>query len=301
MRQTTILDKLKLIFDLSTSNVIYIIALGILLFITALFLTTNRKNYKESIKTYAILYLIIAIFIGVKFYSSLGSMFDCMMNNLFIVFYFPNISVYLAAIIITNIIIWVTIFSRKTKFGIKLINCIVFLLIHYLLVLNLSIITNEKLDVFNQTSLYSNADVHALVELTGGIFIVWILFLIIYKIIYSYLDSKNESVVESEVTQKSVVKEHKIINGIREVSSPYVVKREMTKPVVVYENPQVNPNTAIYDQMLTVEDYKLLLSILSEEKAKKKLDGSYDPIKEVRTQKTANEFNKLMDLYSNGI
>ena len=42
MRQTTILDKLKLIFDLSTSNVIYIVALCILIFITALFITTNR-------------------------------------------------------------------------------------------------------------------------------------------------------------------------------------------------------------------------------------------------------------------
>ena len=228
-------------------------------------------------------------------------MFDCMMNNLFIIFYFPNISVYLAAIVITNIIIWVTMFSRKTKFGIKLINSIVFLLIHYLLVLNLSIITNEKLDVFDQTSLYSNADVHALVELTGGIFIVWILFLVIYKIIYGYLDYKNTTVNIKEEVSDVGFQEHKLPNAIREISSPFVVKREMTKPVVVYEKPQVNPNTAVYEQMLTIDDYKLLLSILSEEKAKKKREGSYDPIREVRTQKTSNEFSKLMDLYSKGV
>lgn len=302
MKQVSILDKFKLVFDLSSSNVFYIGILCTLIFISILFITTNRKNKKESLKTYSILYLIVAIFIGVKFHSSLGTMFDCMMDNLFIVFYFPNISVYLAAIVITNIIIWVTMFSNKSKLGIKIINSIIFLVIHYLLVLNLGIINKEKIDVFNQTSLYGNSDVHSLIELTGLIFILWILFLTIYKIIYSFLDSKNNTSSTSKVVNESVVTNNKVSklpNDVREVSAPFLVKREMTKPVIVYEKP-VTPNTAIYEQMLTVEDYKLLLSILREEKNKKKDDSTYNPIREIRGQKvpSQDEFNKLIDLYS---
>ncbi|MBO5138402.1 MAG: hypothetical protein J6B89_02045 [Bacilli bacterium] len=310
MKQTSILDKLKLVFDLSSKNAFYIGVLCVLVFISILFITTNRKNRKESLKTYGILYFIVALFIGIKFHSSLSTMFDCMMDNLFIVFYFPNISVYLAAIIITNVIIWVTMFSRKSKLGIKIINSLVFLIIHYLLVLNLGIINNEKIDVFNQTSLYGNADVHALIELTGAIFIVWVIFLAIYKVIFSYLDSKNENVKVADKVVEKVTSEPRemekvaqLPSNIREVSSPFVVKREMTKPVVVYEKP-VTPNTAIYEQMLTIDDYKLLLSILREEKAKKKDDISYNPIREVRkqvkTNSVSNEFSKLMDLYSKG-
>lgn len=309
MKQDSILDKLKLVFDLSSSNSFYIGVFCVLLFISILFITINRKNRKEGLKTYGILYLIIALFIGIKFRSSLPTMFDCMMNNLFIVFYFPNISVYLASIVITNVIIWVTMFSRKSKLGIKIINSIVFLIIHYLLVLNLGIINSNKIDVFDQTSLYQNADVHALIELTGIIFIVWIIFLTIYKIIFSYLSAKNivikteeKSINEMVEFPKEVERVASLPGSIREVASPFVVKREMTKPVVVYEKP-VTPNTAIYEQMLTIEDYKLLLSILKEEKEKKK-DVSYNPIREVRKQeklKSSNEFNKLIDLYSKGI
>ena len=68
------------------------------------------------------------------------------MNNFFIVLYFPNIAVYLAAIIIANIILLVSVFGFKTPKLVKTINVIVYAIIHYLLALVLNVITKNEIN-----------------------------------------------------------------------------------------------------------------------------------------------------------
>ena len=72
--------------------------------------------------------------------------------------------------ITTNIIMWISMFSKKSKRIVKIINSIVFFLMHYILILSLSIITNDKLDVFDSTKLYQNTDIHSLIEAFAKVF-----------------------------------------------------------------------------------------------------------------------------------
>lgn len=130
--------------------------------------------------------------------EELFNMFDYMMNNFFIAVYFPNLAIYFAAIVATNIILWISIFNRKITKWIRAINTIVFCIIHYLLILIINIITTNKLDIFEQTSIYQNENALALIELSSTIFIVWILFLIIYKIIRIYQQKKEEDYEQLE-------------------------------------------------------------------------------------------------------
>ena len=52
MKQLSLLDKLKVVVDLTSSDKTYIIVICLLAFLSILFATTNRKNAKESKKTY---------------------------------------------------------------------------------------------------------------------------------------------------------------------------------------------------------------------------------------------------------
>lgn len=277
MNELSLIEKFKVVFDITKSNIVYPIIIIFLLIISFLFITTNKNNAKESKKVYGSLYAILMIIILIKYATSLKTMIDYMMNHLFIVFYFPNIAVYLTAILITNIIMWISMFKSSTKTIIKIINATIFSIIHYILLLILGIITTKKIDVFNQKALYANHDIHALIELSSNIFIIWMIFLILYKIIYTYLESKkgqkiyDNQLLAIEQVQK-VEKEGTVtINlpkNIKEVRAPYLVKREMSKTRIVYQLPKQMENTAIYEQMLTLDDYKLLVSLLKEEKEK---------------------------------
>ncbi|MBP3840595.1 MAG: hypothetical protein IK997_00555 [Bacilli bacterium] len=233
MKQLSIMDKIKVVIDMTKSNKMFFVILILLLFLSILFATTSRKNAKESKITYGLIYLACIAAIVIKYFKSISSMYDCMMNNLFIVFYFPNISVYVAAIIITNIIIWVNMFSKKSRAIIKAVNSAVFFFMHYILILLLSIIANNNLNVFDSTSLYANKNVHSLIELSSNIFIIWIIFLIVYKIVISYLERGKEEVT---VVEKVVVKNKlpKALKKINELDAPMLIKREARNNLCKY-------------------------------------------------------------------
>lgn len=235
MKQLSFMDKINVVIDITKSNKAFFIILLLLLFLSILFATTNRKNSKESKITYGLIYLACIAVIVIKYFKSLSAMYDCMMNNLFIVFYFPNISVYVAAIIITNIIVWINMFSKKSRAIIKAVNSSVFFFMHYILILLLSIIANSNLDVFDSTSLYANKDVHSLIELSSNIFIIWIIFLVLYKIIISYLErGKNDVTVVEKVIVKEKVKLPKVLKTINELDAPMVIKRGVANNLCKY-------------------------------------------------------------------
>ena len=191
MSKLSLLDKLKVLSDVTSSSGLFIVVIVILIALAALLITTNTKTRKKSRFVCIAIYGAIII-VSILFYrEELFELFDYMMNNFFIAIYFPNLAIYFAAIVTTNIILWISIFNRKITKWIRTINTIIFCFIHYLLILIINIITTNKLDIFDQTSIYENQEALALIELSSTIFVVWILFLIIYKIIRIYQDNQE--------------------------------------------------------------------------------------------------------------
>ncbi len=226
MEKTTILEKFKIIFEVSKSSKLFIAVIAFIILLAIVALTTNKKNAKRGKSIYALVYASILISLIVVYHDSLGKMFDYMMDNLFIVLYFPNVAVYMAAIVITNIILWTSVFNFKTPKLVKTINVIVYGIIHYFLALILNVISKNGLDIFSQSSIYGNKEAQAIIELTSGIFILWIIFLVLYKIIRHY---QHEEVVVP-VKQKVVIKKiKKLPENIKEVEVPLFVKAQPRK------------------------------------------------------------------------
>lgn len=306
MSKLSLLEKLSLFFEVAKDSVWSILILIVLLVLIYIFMGTNKKTIKRNKIIYIVFSLLVLISLLICYLPSISKIFDNMINNLFIVIYFPNLAVYFAAIIATSIILWISLFSYKTSKLIKRLNLIIYLIINYLFALLLYVINNNKLDIFNTESIYTNKQATALIELSSIIFVVWIIFLIIYKLVLTYIRRDYREPVKKIVKivkklpenyknievpnkvygtiPKSKVKEKYVNENYLSIDAPKVVYGNNTKvkekPYIEITAPKVVYGTIpnkyklddkklkVYEDMLTLEDYKLLLKLLKEQKKK---------------------------------
>lgn len=268
MEKLSFIDKLKVLIDVSASSKLFVLVIAFFFFLGIIFYKTNNKNKNNVKSIYIGIMLFILIFLLVSYHESIGNMYDYLVNNLFLMIYFPNLAAYLTAIVIMNIILIVSIFNYKVSKLIKTINITVYCILNYILALILSIIDKYNLDVFKTESVYKNSSAQALIELSSIIFIVWILFLIIYKLILIYLKKEYQPPVKKVIVKKKV---RVLPDYINETTIPNIVRTgyKEEKPVIV---PLTKEEKILkqLDKMLTIEDYRILLKLLKEKQKQDK-------------------------------
>ena len=286
MSKLSFIDKLGVLLDVTLSSTLHIVLIAIFIFLGIVLATTKQKNKNRNKLIYIVVTIFLLSIIIVTYHASLGNMFSYMMDNFFIVLYFPNIAIYFAAIIATNIIAWISIFSFKTSKRIKTLNVIIYIVIHYIMILLLNVINSNKLDIFTQSSIYENKEATALIELTSIVFIIWIIFLTVYKIILSYLRKDNKQNVKKIIIRKKV---KKLPENYEPLISPLFVYRKnnninknLNEPIIdlnkFYED-KINEEEAKeetreeklkkqFEKIFTLEDYKVMSKILQEQKEK---------------------------------
>lgn len=300
MTKMSFIDKLGVLVEVSKSSNLFIVAIFILGIIGYLFFSVNKKNMKKSRRLYLGAAMVVLVLTLAIYKDSITDMFDYMMNNFFIAVYFPNVAIYLAAIIITNIILYVSIFSYKTSTLIKNINITIYCILNYILILLLNVIVTKKLDVFTQASIYQNKQAHALIELSSVIFIVWILFLIAYRLIMIYL--KKEYKVPVKIKKVYVKQKVPVLpENITPVEVPRFAKAMPktevleTKEEVKEEKQETKEDLIVkkLEESLTLDDYKLLLKMLKEQRQKERLER----IKKQQEYDEQVKFRELQELY----
>ena len=281
MKDLSLITKLQTVFNLITSKNLYLMILVLIIFLTILFITTNGSNRKQSKKAYILLYLAGFIFIAFQYGSSILTLFDYAINEVFITYYFPNIVIYLLMLIITNIILWKTIFNDKVNFKLKVINSTAFAIIMYLFILAVSSINNLNLNVFNITELYSSNQVRSLLELSMFVFAFWVVVLLIYYLIRRYLYKHNLIQVETFTN-------YNIINDF-DIKEAYKIPKKTLLVEEPKKEEKIEPNSInILGQEFTIDEYKVMLKILKEEKEKKNRKEQ-----ETALENPLTELNKL--------
>ena len=285
MSKMSFLEKIDILFKMSQSSYLYLLVILILLVLGIIFSTTNKRTITRNKKIYIGFSIFTLISMVIIYHTSLSKIFDYMMNNLFIAIYFPNLAIYLAALIITNIIVWISIFHFQTSEAIKKLNCIIYILMNYLLFLILSTINKKQLDIFTQSSVYGNKQATALIELSSIIFIVWIIYLTLYKIILIYVKKDYKPKVKKVVVKKKI---KKLPENYKPIATPdwlygkkpkentLSMKLEETNKLLWNQqqaNLQIEKEiqkekdlTQKYENLLTLNDYKRILKILKQNK-----------------------------------
>lgn len=300
MSKLSFLDKLEVLINLSSST--YVIILAALLIFGVVLSFTNKKNEQLHRAIYVVVTAVIIGILIASYHSSLGNMFSYMMNNFFIAVYFPTIAIYLAAIIAMNIIVWISVFSYKSSKQIRALNISVYVIMNYILALLLKVINSNKLDIFDQASLYGNKDATALIELSSIIFMVWVIFLVLYKIILIYIKKEYKPKVKRVIIRKKI---KKLPENFEPTLSPSFVygKAPHKETLIIKTNEKTEDELLLeqFSKQFTLDDYKLFSKLLKEEqertkkeevKEKKKKDKKVEFIKDKDYKKVSKKIKQ---------
>ena len=179
MVDTTILDKINLIFKFIKDNSLIFMILLLVLVILLDFL--YGKNKKETKILYLVVISLILIYGLFTYYKPLLNILDVYTTYKVKITYFPSIIEYFTMIILTIILQIVSV--KKFNNIHKNINLWVGFLLEILFITNLIAMNNITLDLNNITSIYENDLLLSIFQTSSIIFIIWIVLNIIILII----------------------------------------------------------------------------------------------------------------------
>lgn len=264
MSYLSIVEKFKILFDMILDVKFVFIFLGVLVIATFLYLIKKIDNRKYIMIITLSLLLILGIDIVIN-YKELAEVFDNFMTIFFSNIYFPSVYVYVGTLLIVAIAFITSMFNKMLNKIYKIINGITFVMNNILLVIILNIIAKNKIDVFTPNELYTNINLVAVLEISIGLFVLWVLSLIVVyttSVICDRIGNKRREFVtcdiNSDVEGIDITKDASSYNNVltpveavSEVKEPsivtYEIKSNNVEPEVIEEVSNVDTNVGTDD------------------------------------------------------
>lgn len=243
MVEFTLLEKIRTIFNLIFSSPLFLV----LLFGLVLILVDIKFISKKDKKTKAIYSVVSLLVIGIlisMYYDSLLVLFNTIFKNLISLIYFPTVLEYIMMLIISLIILICSLVNKKISPNVKTFNALAFISNSYIFFLILDEIENSKVDLSSKISIYTNDHLMILFEVSLGIFIFWIVSLILIKIIKTLAKPKKE---------ENFYEEPELPKTIEEVQRQIVYEPKVEYVVVEKKNE---------NDMFTLDEYRQMRAIL---------------------------------------
>ena len=201
MKELTLLQIIKYAFKALISSevlILIILELAVLLLSYAFSKIINKK----FVKTVAIAAtLVIATFYGLNYIDTLQLFMDNVTTRVMEFIYFPSTLEFLATMIVSFIIMFVTLFNKKEKKLVKVINVAIPMTISFLFLCIIEYMNGADIE-FNEFSVFTEPVLMSLNELAIGLFVAWIISLLIYKIDIHVIKKANvKKIVESNVLE----------------------------------------------------------------------------------------------------
>lgn len=257
MSYLSIVEKFKILFDMILDFKFIFIFLGVLVIATFLYLIKKIDNRKYIMIITLSLLLILGIDIVIN-YKELAEVFDNFMTIFFSNIYFPSVYVYVGTLLIVAIAFITSMFNKMLNKVYKIINGITFVMNNMLLVIILNIIAKNKIDVFTPNELYTNINLVAVLEISIGLFVLWILSLIVVyttSVICDRIGNKRREFViydtNSDVEGIDITKDTSSYNN---VLTPVKVVSEVKEPsIVTYEIESNNVEPEVIEEVSNVD------------------------------------------------
>ena len=257
MSYLSIVEKFKILFDMILDVKFIFIFLGVLVIATFLYLIKKIDNRKYIMIITLSLLLILGIDIVIN-YKELSEVFDNFMTIFFSNIYFPSVYVYVGTLLIVAIAFITSMFNKMLNKIYKIINGITFVMNNILLVIILNIIAKNKIDVFTPNELYTNINLVAVLEISIGLFVLWVLSLIVVyttSVICDRIGNKRREFVtcdiNSDVEGIDITKDTSSYNN---VLTPVETVSEVKEPsIVTYEIESNNVEPEVIEEVSNVD------------------------------------------------
>lgn len=257
MSYLSIAEKFKILFDMILDFKFIFIFLGVLVIATFLYLIKKIDNRKYIMIITLSLLLIFGIDIVIN-YKELAEVFDNFMTIFFSNIYFPSVYVYVDTLLIVAIAFITSMFNKMLNKIYKIINGITFVMNNILLTIILNIIAKNKIDVFTPNELYTNINLVAVLEISIGLFVLWVLSLIVVyttSVICDRIGNKRREFVtcdiNSDVEGIDITKDTSSYNN---VLTPVEAVSEVKEPsIVTYEIESNNIEPEVIEEVSNVD------------------------------------------------
>lgn len=264
MSYLSIVEKFKILFDMILDVKFIFIFLGVLVIATFLYLIKKINNRKYIMIITLSLLLILGIDIVIN-YKELAEVFDNFMTIFFSNIYFPSVYVYVGTLLIVAIAFITSMFNKMLNKIYKIINGITFVMNNILLVIILNIIAKNKIDVFTPNELYTNINLVAVLEISIGLFVLWVLSLIVVyttSVICDRIGNKRREFVTCDIkpdvegiditkdtsSYNNVLTPVEAVSEVKETSIvTYEIKSNNVEPEVIEEVSNVDTNVGTDD------------------------------------------------------
>lgn len=213
MTYLSIIEKFRILFN-TLLDFKFILMFTILLLILTFFYLIKKLSNKKYMLYMALSFMGIFTISVVSNYEILSSTFDELITVFFRNIYFPSIYVYIGVLVISFISFMVSILNVMLKRIYKVINSIMFVINNVLFIIVINIIAKSRIDIFSINSLYTNTSLVAVLELSIGLFILWILALITVYVTNCICDRWSHKTVYNAKVEKPVT-----FNPVLEVTS----------------------------------------------------------------------------------
>lgn len=181
MQRLTLIEVLKNVFGTLVNSEVF----SLLLFEVAILLValvfSKLMDKKKVIKTSIFASLIVAVFYLSNYFSTVVTFVNNVSTRLVEMIYFPTTLEFVVVMIISFIIMITTLLSKKTSKILKVINSILPISISFILFTIIEVINTNNI-AFDEFSVFTDPVLTSLYQMGMGLFITWLLGLIIYKI-----------------------------------------------------------------------------------------------------------------------
>lgn len=181
MQRLTLIEVLKNVFGTLVNSEVF----SLLLFEVAILLValvfSKLMDKKKVIKTSIFASLIVAVFYLSNYFSTVVTFVNNVSTRLVEMIYFPTTLEFVVVMIISFIIMITTLLSKKTSKVLKVINSILPISISFILFTIIEVINTNNI-AFDEFSVFTDPVLTSLYQMGMGLFITWLLGLIIYKI-----------------------------------------------------------------------------------------------------------------------
>lgn len=182
-------ERLSALIDIVFSSPFFIILFSFMVLTIVVFSVYTSTKSKTSRLVFSVFYILILMFLFLKYGTLMINLFDSFMDEVFMAIYFPNLFTYICMVVITSIVMIITIISRKIRKFIRISTIFSFTVIQFLFILTLDFIGKYNISLFEKTSLYSNETLMILIQSSMAIFSCFV-GLLIMNLIINLISSK---------------------------------------------------------------------------------------------------------------
>ena len=198
MEDFSLIEKIQKLMNIIISSPLFLFCSMLGVAVLIYYIISLKKDRKVNKWIFIGIWSFLAILLIVNYSNVALNLIDNSFENVILALYFPDLTVYIIILSITNFFFFYSIFSKRLSHFNKIINFVNALIIDIFLILIIDIVNANDINVYEKLTIYSNSNLLILLELTSAVFTSWILIILFLKAYRKLkkIDKKESNIAE---------------------------------------------------------------------------------------------------------